>query len=490
MNDLKKIIYCCIIILTPVLSFAQKSTTSNFSFVDTAKLWGNTGNKVCVKDLQVTGTKQTKVYIVYREIQFKKGDSIVLADLYKELEQARFQVYNTTLFNEVKFELIALDAANVHINVQVLERWYLYPVPQFKWIDRNFNEWYRTYKASLSRVNYGIKFVHYNLSGRRDQLRIYFINGYTRNVSFSYTAPYSNKKLTEGFTIGGGYLQKRELSIKTNSNDSLLFYPSDSAVKAKADFVYKTWYVHAGYTIRRGFFTKHIFGAAYSYIKIADSVIDKRYNPNYFGDAVSSKGLFDLNYRLQYANVDNGSYPLKGKTAFVALQKRGLGFTGGVNMFMVEAGWNRYYDLGKKWYGIAQVFGSIKLPFDQAYINQRGFGYGENYLRGLEYYVIDGVATALIKSTIKKKLLSVNIPFKYFPKLLTKIPITVFAKTFTDVGYAYTKKKYDTNLNNRLLYSGGFGIDILTLYDINLRIEYSFNQLGEKGLFLHNQSGF
>ena len=45
-------------------------------------------------------------------------------------------------------------------------------------------------------------------------------------------------------------------------------------------------------------------------------------------------------------------------------------------------------------------------------------------------------------------------------------------------------------LNNRLLYSGGFGIDILTLYDINLRIEYSFNQLGEKGLFLHNQSGF
>ncbi|MBK7305782.1 MAG: hypothetical protein IPI88_01355 [Chitinophagaceae bacterium] len=199
MNDLKKIIYCCIIILTPVLSFAQKSTTPNFSFVDTAKLWGNTGNKVCVKDLQVTGTKQTKVYIVYREIQFKKGDSIVLADLYKELEQARFQVYNTTLFNEVKFELIALDAANVHINVQVLERWYLYPVPQFKWIDRNFNEWYRTYKASLSRVNYGIKFVHYNLSGRRDQLRIYFINGYTRNVSFSYTAPYSNKKTNRGF---------------------------------------------------------------------------------------------------------------------------------------------------------------------------------------------------------------------------------------------------------------------------------------------------
>ena len=491
MNDLKKIIYCCIIILSPVLCVAQKSTSANFNFVDTALLAVNKQNKVCIKDLTVNGTKKTKIYIVYREIHFKKGDSIVIADLSKELEQARFQVYNTTLFNEVKFELVALDAANVLINVQVLERWYLYPIPQFKWVDRNFNEWYRTYKASLSRVNYGIKFVHYNLSGRRDQLRIYFINGYTRNVSFTYTAPYSNRKLTQGFIIGGGYLQKRELAIKTNYNDSLIFYPSNPVIKSKNEFLYKNWYAHAGYTIRRGFFTKHIFTASYNYIKIPDSVIlGKQYNPNYFKDSVNSKGIIDLIYTLQYANVNNGSYPLKGKTWFASLQKRGLGFTGGVNMLQLEAGYNKYFDMGKGWYSSVQLNGKVKLPFDQAYINQRGFGYGDIYLRGLEYYVIDGVATALVKSTIKKKLFSVNIPFKYFPKLLTKIPITVFAKTFTDVGYAYTQKKYDTYLNNRLLYSGGFGIDILTLYDINLRFEYSFNQLGEKGLFLHNQSGF
>ena len=490
MHHLKKIIYCCIILLLPVSCFAQKSTPPHFSFVDTAFLAANTANKVCIKDLQVSGTKKTKVYIVYREIQFKKGDSILLSDLYKELEQARIQVYNTTLFNEVTFEVTALDAANVTIHVHVLERWYLYPVPQFKWIDRNFNEWYKTYHHSLSRVDYGIKFVHYNLSGRRDQLRIYLINGYTKNVSFSYTAPYSNKKLTDGFTVGGGYLQKRELAIKTNSNDSLLFYPSDSATKARADFVYKSWYVNMGYTIRRGFFTKHIFTASYTHIKVADSVITSKYNPNYFKDSVNSKGVFDLNYRLQYSNVDNGSYPLNGKTAYVSLLKRGLGFTGGINMFMVEASWNRYYDLGKKWYGIVQFTGSIKLPFDQAYINQRGLGYGENYLRGLEYYVIDGVATALVKSTIKKKLVAFDIPLRLFPKVFTKIPISIFAKSYADVGYAYTKKKYDTYLNNRLLYSGGFGIDILTLYDINLKFEYSFNQLGKNGLFLHNQSGF
>ena len=491
MNELKKIIYAAIIIVLPITGFAQKSNSPNFSFVDTALLSANTGKKVYVKDLQVSGTKKTKIYIVYREIPIKKGDSILISDLYKELEQAGALVYNTTLFNEVNFNLIALDSANVNIHVHVLERWYLYPVPQFKWVDRNFNEWFKTYKASLSRVNYGIKFVHYNLSGRRDQLRIYFINGYTRNVSFGYTAPYSNKALTEGFTVGGGYLQKRELPISVGFNDSLSFYPSDSVTRARGDFVYKSWYANAGYTIRRGFFTKHIFSAFYTYIKIPDSVvIDPKYNPNYFKDPVSSKGIIDLNYTLQYTNVNNGTYPLTGKSYSFSILKRGLGFTGGINMLQLEAGLNQYFSLGKNWYSSFQLNGKIKLPFDQAYINQRGLGYGDIYLRGLEYNVIDGVATALVKSTIKKKLIAFNIPFPLFPKIFTKIPVTVFAKSYADLGYAYTKKKYDTYLSNRLLYSGGFGIDILTLYDINLRFEYSFNQLGKNGLFLHNQSGF
>ena len=98
----------------------------------------------------------------------------------------------------------------------LLERWYLYPVPQFQLVDRNFNEWYKTYKASFDRVNYGLKFVHYNLSGRRDQLRIYLINGYTRNISFSYNNPYSNKSLNEGFIIGAGYSQNSEIPYKTH----------------------------------------------------------------------------------------------------------------------------------------------------------------------------------------------------------------------------------------------------------------------------------
>ncbi len=490
MTDPKKIFCCSLLLLITFFSRAQNPNQANITVIGIHLLPFDSTKKICVNDLVVKGTKKTKAYIVYREIQFKKGDSLVISELYKELEHARQQVYNLSLFNEVKLELVVTDPNNVIITVRIRERWYWYPVPQFQLVDRNFNEWYKTYKRSFDRVNYGIKFVHYNLSGRKDQLRVYLINGYSRNIFVSYTAPYSNKALTEGFTIGAGFTQKREIAYKTNYRDSLLFYPSDSAVKAKADFVYKNWFGFASYIIRRGLFKKHTFSIGYNYVAVADSVIHGKYNPNYFNDAVSSKGFPDLSYTFQYSKVNNNTYPLTGRTGFVGILKRGLGFTGGINMLNIEAALNQYYALGKNWYFSIQLNGKLKLPLEQAYINQRGFGYGENYLRGLEYYVIDGVATALAKSTLKKKIYSFYIPFPFFPKLFTKIPFTFYAKTFADLGYVYNKKAMATYLNNRLLYSGGFGIDILTLYDINIRFEYSFNQLKENGLFLHNQSGF
>ena len=110
--------------------------------------------------------------------------------------------------------------------------------------------------------------------------------------------------------------------------------------------------------------------------------------------------------------------------------------------------------------------------FDQPYINQRSLGYNDINLRGLELYVVDGVAYGLTRTTIKKKLFTVNIPSIIKSKKYPTIPFSVFAKTYTDFGYVYNKEQYSTYLNNRLLYSGGFGIDILTLYDINLRVEY------------------
>lgn len=471
--------------ITTTLSVGAQSSLDSLIYNDTTHISTDSAAKanVNVHNIIVTGNRTTKTYLILREIPFKISDSIVSSNMKKDFELARQLVYNTTLFDEVKLTPKWIDDHNIDVLVEVKERWYIYPIPQFQLADRNFNEWYKTYDADLNRVNYGVRFIHYNLSGRKDILRINLLNGYSKNVTFSYTAPYSNSALTEGFTLSGGFSQNKEIIFKTSSDNHTLLFRQD-------DYIRKSWFVNIGYTIRKGYFKKHFFNIAYTRSFINDSIITPGYNPNYFKKQVAEIGMPDFSYAFQYTKVDNVAYPLAGKTFGIGMLKRGLSFVNDIDLFMLEVAYTKYWPMKKKWYGSIQVNGKIKLPFDQAYINQRGLGYGESYLRGLEYYVIDGVMLSLLKSTLKKELFSFSLPFPFKSKLFQKIPITVFAKTYLDAGYVYNKKKYDANLNDRLLYTSGIGIDILTFYDASFRIEYSFNQLNEKGLFLHAQYAF
>lgn len=483
MKAFKNIIVLTLILFLSISIYAQTVGQPNVTIKGISTTEKDSSKFILINNIDITGFKKTKNYIIHRELQFKKGDSIKISNLQKELEQARQQIYNTTLFNEVQISFDAISETHGIITIQLKERWYLYPVPVLRPVDRNFNEWIKTYNASLDRLNYGIKFVHYNLSGQRDQLRIYLVNGYTRTVSFSYTNPYSSKNLNEGFIIGAGYAQNREMAYKTDSANGILQYRKDNFTKNNV-------FINAGYTIRKGMFKKHIIQAKYNYVKVDDSILHVKYNPHYFNENTNNKAIFDLSYEFKYSNLNNSSYPLFGKSYFINITKRGFGLTGGLNMLSLELGYNKYFSLGNNWYSSILLNSKIKLPFKQAYINQSGLGYGETYLRGLEFYVIDGVLTGLSKTTIKKKLVSFKVPFNWFPKVITHIPFTIFAKAYSDIGYAYNQPTYYSRLNNRLLYTGGFGIDILTLYDLNIRFEYSFNQLRENGLFLHNQSGF
>lgn len=484
MQAFKKIL--CFIIVTGscLLAFGQNNNVLQSNVALSVK---DSSAKLFIKQIIVKGNRKTKDYIILREMQFKEGDSIIISSINKELEQARQQIYNTTLFSEVNLQLVILSAFEMMVIADVKERWYIYPVPQFKPVDRNFNEWIKTYKASLKRVNYGLKFIHYNLTGRRDQLRIYLLTGFSRDFSVSYNAPYSNSKLTEGFVVGAGYSQKKEIAYKSSFNNNLLFYTSDSL---RSNFVGSNFYFTAGYTFRKGFFNKHIINTGFTRLTVSDSILLPKNNPNYFNSGSNAVNVFEVSYTYQHTNVNNVLYATKGKTAFATISKRGINFSGGINALTLEAGINKYFDLGKNWYSNIQVNGKIRLPLQQSYINQRGLGYGDTYLRGLEYLVVDGVGTALVKSTLKYKVAEFKIPLPFKIKSAPYIPFTIFAKTYGDLGYVYNKKEFITNLNNKLLYTGGFGIDILTFYDVNLRLEYSFNQLKQKGLFLHTQSGF
>jgi outer membrane protein assembly factor BamA len=480
MNILKKIFCSWLIILFAANVSAQNIAVSVSPDNKLSMKGYDSSAKLVVRKIIIKGNKKTRNYLILREIQFKPGDSIVIGTLNNVFQLARQQVYNTTLFHEVNIDLAMISAYEMDVIVTVKERWYVFPIPQFQAVDRSFNEWLVEYKGDLSRVNYGLKFEHNNFSGRRDPLQLYLINGYTQNISFSYSQPYSNSALTQGFGVGGGFAQNREIAYKTSYDNKILFYKEDQFVK-------KNIYFNLSLRLQKGILFRHVFNIAFSRLTVSDSVTSVSHNPNFFNAPGNTKELIDFSYSYQYTNTNNVAFPLKGKTGYFTLTKRGLGLTGGTNFFGIDGAYNKYWAHPHNWYTSLQLKGAVKLPFDQPYINQRAIGYGDANLRGLEFYVVDGVAYGLVKSTLKKKLFSFSIPLSAKSRLLPTLPFSIFAKTFADVGYSYNKKKFETNLNNRLLYTTGVGFDILTCYDIKLRIEYSFNQLGRHQFFFESK---
>lgn len=431
-----------------------------------------------INEIKISGNRHTKEFVVLREMPIKKGDSVRSTNLKAVLEQARKFIYNTLLFVKVVAESEALDSNHIQINIKLQERWYIYPIPDIHIEDRSFNEWWVTHHADINRLNFGINFIHNNLQGRSDPLKIYLNGGYARTIAFSYSHPYSNHRLTRGFTTGGGYTKVRETSYLTSYDNKMQFFKKDN-------FVNDSWNARIGFIIRNGLRKRETITLEYNWNKVDDSIIIL--NPRYFNQGVNQKGSLQLAYQLQYFDVDNIAYPLLGNIYGISIIKQGFRIKGGVNFFSLAGEFKRFYSPGNKWYFSMQYLAQCKLPFNQPYVSLRALGFND-YVRGLEYYVIDGVASLLAVFDLKKELIRFSVPTFIKGPAYHRIPFRIYAKAYTDLGYTYLK--YDRGkLNNNLLWGKGFGLDIVTLHDLHLRVEYSFNQLGQNGLFLHNQSG-
>ena len=169
-----------------------------------------------VRQSHISGNKKTKESIMLREIPFKSGEAYPLSELVKKFEIARKQLMNTSLFHEVVVALKSFEGNYIDVLIEVKERWYLFPVPYFKFVDRNINQWLVEQNARLNRVNYGIKFLYNNATGRNDKLNVYLVNGYTKQITLSYDRPYIDKKLKWGLNMGLGIGKNREINYNTD----------------------------------------------------------------------------------------------------------------------------------------------------------------------------------------------------------------------------------------------------------------------------------
>ena len=129
-----------------------------FIFIISLSLTSLAQQKMPVDRIDITGNSKTKDYIILRELPFVKGDSLESKQLSPAIIQAKQLLMNTQLFVDVQIDTLVNDG-QWQIRIQVKERWYLLPLPYFKLVDRNFNQWWVDQNRSLDRVNYGMKFI-------------------------------------------------------------------------------------------------------------------------------------------------------------------------------------------------------------------------------------------------------------------------------------------------------------------------------------------
>ncbi len=478
----KRLFSILLLVLSVLFSItiqAQEKSQSKKDKWDSILVPAKASDTVWVKSILVTGNKRTKLMIVRRELPFQEGTPIAKHDIEREILLAKRQLMNTALFVDVQVLPIQTDSS-VEMQVQLKERWYLFPLPYFKLIDRNFNQWWVDQKRSLDRVNYGIKFIQNNFTGRNDNLDIWLITGYTQQVTLRYDLPFIDKKLRSGFNVGLAYGTQREVNYATADNKQQFFRLEDRYLRKliRADLTY---------SYRPGVKQRHSIRISYNDESVDDTVIKK--TPNYFINQEKQFRYLDLNYRFKFYNADYNAYPTDGFLFEGNLYQRG-GF-GKSQLWMVNARAVYALPLAKTSFLHLEGLVQMKFPVNNAFTDQRLLGYGSMQMRGLEYNVVDGMKGGMLKTTIHQKLIGFDLRNPFKSKTHDKIPFRLYLKAYTDLGYAHiTNPKVDNTLNNKVLHTYGFGLDIISIYDFVFKIEYSFNQLGKYGLYLQSRNDF
>ena len=434
--------------------------------------------QVKISAIEITGNKKTRAYIVKRELPYKVGDLLSIDSLIILNTIAQQQLFNTALFLETIVTSEVVDSSSVKIKIQLKERWYLFPLPYFRWVDRNFNQWWNEQNRSLDRVNYGINFRQANATGNNDKLTIGYITGYTNQTTLRYQLPFIDKQLKYGMGLGWAQFNQKEINYTTLGNKQV-FLRTENLIR-------EGYRGNVNLTYRPNLFERHALQVGFGNESISDSAFAVA--PNFLPNHKKAFSYLDLNWSYSKIRFDYNAYPTKGASTEIAFSQR---FSKESNLSAIQFRQILARPIAPGRFILAESLTIGRMMQQSNYTDRRLMGYGLMQMDGLDYYVVDGNAATLFKAAIHQRIGSYTLNNRIIKKFLPSVKYTFWIKAFTQLGYVYSAEKNKANpLANSLLRTAGIGVDLISIYDFVLNMEYSINQLGDKGLYLHGGINF
>jgi hypothetical protein len=220
--------------------------------------------------------------------------------------------------------------------------------------------------------------------------------------------------------------------------------------------------------------------------EISDSAL--LYQVNYLPSHQKTFSYVDAALSFSSIRFDYNAYPTKGQSTDFILYQR---FSKNSNLSSVQFRKVLVRPFSKSNFVFLESNSIVKFLPNQNYIDNKLLGYGNLQMNGLDYYVVDGTAASILKASFHHALGAISLKNKLTPKRIPIIKYQFWLKAFSHLGYVYSEKPVNGNrLNNTLLRTAGIGLDIVGIYDFVLKIDYSLNQLGDKGLYLRTGFNF
>ncbi len=439
----------------------------------------DTSRRIVIHSITIDGNRQTRPSIILRELAFHETDTIRLTPFRQMLIAGKENIFNTALFNFVTIDTVSLGGSPVKMDViiHVVERWYVWPWPFFEISDRNFNTWIGT--TDFSRLSYGIDLTIQNVRGRNETLKFPVHYGFNQKFGFSYRIPYLDRRKIVGIAFGAEYNRNHEVIVGTHNNKTVYY-------KDANEFPRQNLFVFADLLLRPTFYSRHTLRFSFNSWYFSDSllkIMDYSVGTNHL------LSYFSLYYQYKNDHRDVQFYPLKGSYFDFEWCQNGL-WREPVNELFIKTNIREYVQVFKRIYFALGFTMKATLSPLPPYFLQRGLGYGRDFVRGYEYYVIDGNHFILWKNNLKFALVpqrDFTINFIPSPKF-GRVPFALYLNVFGDAGYVwYTADLTDNSndLRNSMLVGYGAGLDLTTYYDIVIRLEVSANGKGIPGIYLH-----
>lgn len=465
-----------------------------FAVISFTTVWGQQkdslhSKKIIITSIHIEGNYITKTAIVLRELSFKKGDTIPSSDWSGICLRCKNNIMNTGLFNFADVDTIPNPGMGTDIIITLVEQWYIWPYPEFQLEERNFNVWWNQDHRSLDKIDYGIFLSDNNTTGNKEILKVKLQLGYTQQLGLSYSIPYITKKQDLGLQFNISYSKNKEIAYTSIGNVLTFLSTPDNTLQQQLTAA-------VDLTYRQGLYDIHYLEVNFASCQINDTIL--KLTNNYLPFNQTSTAFTGAKYYFRRDLRDFVPYPLHGYYFDFSLNDYGMGIAlpqeHAFNILYLQSSLHKYGKIYKKFFYSAEAEGKVSKIGDQPYYLQRGLGYGNDFTRGYEYYVIDGNNYALFKAEMKYQLLNIpiiNLPTHQLPFLrqrqFNKANFALYLTVFSDWAYvgAADPDVQNNFLANTPLWGNGVGLDMLTYYGIVVRFEYSFNQLGQSGFFLH-----